>query len=110
MSLSFKGLYQMENEEVIAFILRVLKALQQQIDVLQEHLVEQEIRTRNIEDQIRWNVMYGDFLSPPQNEMIVRLANGCLALNLNENGEIITEEDLVGEVLTEEDLDNDTTD
>ena len=100
----------MENDEVVSFILRVLKALQQQINVLQEHLEEQEIRTRNIEDQIRWNVMYGDFLSPPQNEMIVRLANGRLALNLKENGDVITEEDLVGAILTEEDSDNDTTD
>lgn len=65
------------------FILKSLMTLQKQIDRLEKQLETLEIQVRNIEDQIQWNMMYGDFIKPPR-EMVVRLANGNLALNINE--------------------------
>jgi hypothetical protein len=100
MWLYLKEVITLSQDEQLAFITRALRALQLQIDGLNELNIIQEERIRILEKQNIWSLAQGHIDQAPVNVFVVRLPNGKLGLNLTDDGEVFTKEEVV----------NDTTD
>lgn len=71
----------MNNEETIV---RMLKALQEQINYLDKKVCELKGRIYSLEEESRWNVEQGNLETVPwADELVQRLANGKLAFGTN---------------------------
>lgn len=87
------------------FIAKALRVLQLQIDDLKKLIEAQEERIHILERRDMWNLAHGHIEQAPNDTFVTRLASGKLGLNLTENGEVLTEGDLIKEEVV-----NDTTD
>lgn len=71
----------MNNEETIV---RMLKALQEQINYLDKKVCELKGKIYSLEEESRWNVAHGNLERVPwADELVQRLANGKLAFGTN---------------------------
>lgn len=84
-----------QQDDQLAFIARVLRALQQQIDVLQEQIIVHEERTRVLERQNMWSLEQGHIEQPPVNVFVVRLSDGRLGLDLSHCPSELDEEEVL---------------
>lgn len=68
-----------DQDEVNAFVMNCFRALQRQNRELLDLVRAHEERIQVLERQDMWNLMRGITVPPPQEDHIVRLANGRIA-------------------------------
>lgn len=86
-----------QQDEINAFVARVMRALQQQINVLQEHIIAQEERIQVLEKQNMWSLLQGRIEQPPVNAFVVHRADGRLGLDLSHLPSDVDEEEVVND-------------